>query len=82
MAGKEAQFVAQAVTWLNQERWRDHAPAPGLFAGPEPPIPKAVPASSPEELDRRKRQAVANGYWSQMLWGPVPDDIRERVNVQ
>jgi len=81
--GKDGSKADWPATWRN---WvRSSADRLGLqprTVEPDPPIPKAVPASSPEELDRRKRQAVANGYWSQMLWGPVPDDIRERVNVQ
>jgi hypothetical protein len=28
MSGKDPQFVAQAVTWLNQERWKDHTGPP------------------------------------------------------
>jgi uncharacterized protein YdaU (DUF1376 family) len=28
MVGKDPQFVAQAVTWLNQDRWKDHTGPP------------------------------------------------------
>jgi hypothetical protein len=37
-AGGDPQFVAQAVTWLNQSRWKDdHQPAPQARAGPAIP---------------------------------------------
>lgn len=35
VAGKDARFVAQAVTWLNQRRWEDERPG----AGPSSPDP-------------------------------------------
>lgn len=36
MAGKDPQFVAQAVTWLSQERWADQTAPPPTVAKPRP----------------------------------------------
>jgi len=46
-------MVAQAQTWLNQQRWTDYAPAPAQIRAP-PPEPTA------EEL-REREQLIAEG---------------------
>lgn len=45
-------YVAQAVTWLNQERWKDHQPPPR--AGPY------IPDGAPSEEELRAKYAVIN----------------------
>lgn len=39
--GKDARFIAQAVTWLNQERWNDHCqPRLAVVQNATPPPPR------------------------------------------
>jgi uncharacterized protein YdaU (DUF1376 family) len=57
-------FIPQAVTWLNQQRWADHAAVAMLadMAGAELPIEKAV------------QMFAKIGHWSRYA-GPAPGDI-------
>lgn len=58
MRGKDAQFVAQAVTWLNQERWNDHRPtAPPNAQQRLTLVQTGPPVLSPEEVEEQMRQA-------------------------
>jgi hypothetical protein len=86
MAGEPRRYVAQAVTWLNQSRWRDEG-ADGHVQNPSqlplgPADPNAWPLSFPEDVCRR---AFLDDRWL-IGMGPepgyggckVPRDVQER----
>jgi hypothetical protein len=49
MSGRDPQFVAQAMTWLNQDRWKDYEPASTVV----PFRPPDKPAMTEEEVLRQ-----------------------------
>lgn len=63
------QYVAQAVTWLNQKRWRDELESAGPAGGARP---AGWPSSLPDP--ERVRTNWLRGSWPSM-WGPRPDEL-------
>jgi hypothetical protein len=61
-------YVAQAVTWLNQKRWRDELEAAGPSGGERP---AGWPSTLPDP--DRVRTVWAAGNWPSP-WGPRPDE--------
>lgn len=68
MAGKDAKFIAQTVTWLNQERWLDYQ-APAVLTTMHPIVPpdgmewvKFNSARWDDEQAERRRQGMVPKY--------------------
>lgn len=60
----EPRFVAQAITWLNQERWHDDAATQPPQASP-PPVPRAsknIKAGSPEDLKWLEERGLSGDF--------------------
>lgn len=70
---EDRRFVAQAVTWLNQSRWKDEAPATGGNVVPitQPPQFTVVRPSDPNF------EILAAAYWQQCRKRPV---VSGRIN--
>lgn len=65
-AGQDPKFTPQAVTWLNQERWKDAAlPLNGTASHPTPP-------KDDRDAESRLRVGRDRQMWPSPRWGPAP----------